>query len=187
MTIVPNHAQTTGRAYVNSAFCREGLSAEEPATGCSLAGIFCGFGVSCSMLSLTTTSVPASCVRPRTLTLLVPGVSTMFGTKGGSVTGFLFCTTGISGSRSVGSSSTSGGVSPEPGNWGDDYKLVFVWVEGLLLADYALIKIVLVFSKLMSRLSIRLHFVILSKKKEFLVFKLPEVSTYVLAIDSSCR
>lgn len=93
---------------MNSAFCREGLSADA-ATGWSRVGTSCGRGDSCSECS-----VPAeSSARPRTLTLLVPGVSTMLGTKGGSVTGRCGTT---SGSRSVGSSSTSVGFSPEPGN-----------------------------------------------------------------------
>lgn len=125
MTIEPNHAQTTGRAYVNRAFCSEGLSADA-ATGCSLAGVSCGLGVSCSVLSeVTMTSRPAvsSPMRPRTLTLLVAGGSTMLGTKGASVTSTAGRGGTTSGSRSVGSSSTSGGL-PEPGNGDENYQVV---------------------------------------------------------------
>lgn len=129
--MVPNQAQTTGSAYVNSALCRAGLSAA-PATGCSLVGTSCGGGrgasLSLSDVSVMTGVSPVSVcggmtmprsvsgpTRPRTLTLLVAGESMMDGMIGASVTG-RGCGAISSGSRSVCSSSASGGLSPEPGN-----------------------------------------------------------------------
>lgn len=114
MTIVPNQAHTTGRAYVNSAFCRDGWSADA-ATGSSegIAGsdTLSGISIGCSGCGLSSTG------------------SIIFGT-------------GISNLGCVGSSDclvvASGVVaskrpSPEPGgNWNDKLMLfvsIVVWVK----------------------------------------------------------